>query len=269
MLFPASRLLRTSLVIATLAVLSGVGNSQEKASGSATDSLEVRELRAALELSQAEARREKQRADEAEARRRAAAESLAEAVRVSEEQLASAHESELKLQALGMAGISGEANSLDQRLLKAVRDLDISGQDLEAHREALRNLSETFLKVLQEQKDLPKGLRTEADRALAKAGEVMAKTNTGAQPGATDLTDSRVVSIDGGIGLVVFDAGRRTGLRVGTPVAILRGEAPLFSALVVDVRDSISGAVLQDRMAANGEVEVGDRVRLLPEQNTF
>lgn len=260
---------RFCLVLVTLATACCVGVAQEKWSAPAGESLELRELRAALELSQAEVRKEAQRADDAEARRRALAESLAEAVRVSEEQLASAHEAELKLQALGMAGISGDPNSLDQRLLKAVRDLDISEQDLESHREALRHLSETFLKVLQEQKELPKGLRSEADRALAKAGEVMAKRSTAAQPAAADLAAARVVSIDGGIGLVVFDAGRQTGLRVGTPVAILRGDEPLFSALVVDVRDSIAGAVLQDRMAASGEVEVGDRVRLLPEQNTF
>jgi hypothetical protein len=39
--------------------------------------------------------------------------------------------------------------------------------------------------------------------------------------------------------------------------------------MIVDVRDSISGAVLQDRMADGGEVEVGDGIRLLPEQKTL
>lgn len=249
---------RLGLVLVTLAAGWHAGIAQEVKPApvaAGNESLEVRELKVALEQS--------------EARRRAAVESLAEAVRVSEEQLVAAQESELKLQALGMAGISGEENSLDQRLLKAVRDLDISEQQLEKHRDALRNLSETFLKVLQEQQDLPKPLRAEADRALAEAGKVIAKRGDERPTVPTDLAAARVVSIDGGIGLVVFDAGRQTGLRVGTPVAILRGEEPLFSALVVDVRDAISGAVLQDRMAANGEVEVGDRVRLLPESNNF
>lgn len=249
---------RFGLVLVTLATgwhAAAAQDAKPAPAAAGGESLEVRELKIALEQS--------------ESRRHAAVESLAEAVRVSEEQLVAAQESELKLQALGMAGVSGEANSLDQRLLKAVRDLDISEQQLEQHRDALRNLSETFLKVLQEQRDLPEALRTEADRALAEAGKVMAKRGEEKKAAATDLAAARVVSIDGGIGLVVFDAGRQTGLRVGTPVAILRGEEPLFSALVVDVRDSISGAVLQDRMAANGEVEVGDRIRLLPESNNF
>jgi len=74
------------------------------------------------------------------------------------------------------------------------------------------------------------------------------------------------VSIDSSIGLVVFDAGRASGLRVGTPVTVQRGERPLYSALVVDVRDSIAGAVLQDRFADSGDVEIGDGIRLLPEK---
>ena len=56
---------------------------------------------------------------------------------------------------------------------------------------------------------------------------------------------------------------------MGSPIAVLRGERPLYSALIVDVRESISGAVLQERMAGEGEVEVGDGIRLLPGQQTL
>ncbi|MEQ1842238.1 MAG: hypothetical protein ABL994_17670, partial [Verrucomicrobiales bacterium] len=69
--------------------------------------------------------------------------------------------------------------------------------------------------------------------------------------------------------LIVLNAGRRSGIRVGTPIAVLRGEKPVYSAMVVDVRDAISGAVLQDRMVAEGDVEVGDGIRLLPVQRNL
>ena len=71
------------------------------------------------------------RADEAESKRRALVESLAEAVRVSEEQMTASRETELKLQALGVDVITREADTLEQRLLKAVRDLDISQQEVD------------------------------------------------------------------------------------------------------------------------------------------
>jgi hypothetical protein len=83
---------------------------------------------------------------------------------------------------------------------------------------------------------------------------------------AANVSDSQIVSVDQEIGLVVFDAGREAGVRVGTPIAVLRGERPIFSAMIVDVRDAISGAVLQDRLADVENVSVGDGIQLLPNQ---
>lgn len=249
--------LRRAAFAAALAGLWTVGGFAQEAVG---ESLELREVRAALQVAQ-------ERAEEAESRRRALVESLAEAVRVSEEQMAAARETELRLQALGVDAISSDGNSLEQRLLKAVRDLDIAHQEKERQAKAMRGLSETFLKVLKASTKLDAKVRTEAENALAAANAALAPASGNAAQDPADLSKARVVSIDGGIGLVVFDAGRRSGLRVGTPIAVLREDRPLYSALVVDVRDSIAGAVLQDRLAEAGEVEIGDGVRLLPEQN--
>ncbi len=234
--------------------------------GAAGETVELKELRAALKLAQEQAEAADARAEEAEARRRAVVESLAEAVRVSEEQMTAARETELRLQALGVDLLSPDAQSLEQRLLKAVRDLDIASQEGERRAAAIRRLSETFLKVLATTPQLDAKIRSEAEASLAEADASLASENAPASDPA-DLSKARVVSIDDGIGLVVFDAGRRSGLRVGTPVALLREGRPLYSALVVDVRDSISGAVLQERLAEAGEVQVGDGIRLLPEQN--
>ncbi|HRQ87278.1 MAG TPA: hypothetical protein PLA50_00655, partial [Bacteroidia bacterium] len=239
----------------------GVASGEPAAEAPAKESVDVRELRMALDA-------ERGRAEQAEAQRRALVESLAEAVRVSEEQMATARDTELKLQALGVDLVVGDANSLEQRLLKAVRDLDIAQQDLERQRSVLHRLSESFLKVVKATPGMDAKLKAEAERSIASADQVLAASSAGgASAAASDLSSAKVVSIDDGIGLVVFDAGRSSGLRIGTPVTVVRGDRPLYSALIVDVRDSISGAVLQDRMANADAVEVGDGIRLLPEQN--
>lgn len=253
---PSIPLLRRAALVAAVAGLWAVGGFAQEAG---SDSVELRELRAALKLAQ-------ERGEEAESRRRALVESLAEAVRVSEEQMTAVRETELKLQALGVDLLSQDEDSLEQRLLKAVRDLDIAHQEIERQAKAMRGLGEAFLKVLQSSSQLDAKLRSEAEAALAAANAALVSTEA-ASGDPADLSKARVVSIDAGIGLVVFDAGRRSGLRVGTPVAVLREERPLYSALVVDVRDTIAGAVLQDRLAEGGEVEIGDGIRLLPEQN--
>jgi hypothetical protein len=185
---------------------------------------------------------------------------------VSEEQTAASRETELKLQALGVDLISRDGNSLEQRLLKSVRDLDIAQQEIERQSSAIRRLSESCLKLLKSAPALDAKVRAEAESSLAAANAALAPLAE-SKEGPADLSAARVVSIDNSIGLVVFDAGRPTGLRVGTPVAFLRGERTLYSALVVDVRDAIAGAVLQDRLGDSGDVQVGDGIRLLPEPN--
>jgi len=257
-----------SAVVAAWVLLALCGGSEVVGQQEAAGSVEVRELRAALQVAQAEVAAERQRADEAEARRSGLVESLAEAVRISEEQLKVARETELKLQALGVDLIARDSDTIEQRLLKAVRDLDISRQEADRQASVIHRLSESFLKVLNASTSLSEGLRAEADAALAVADASLDQSSERA-PEPTDLSEARVVSIDSAIGLIVVDAGRRSGLRVGTPVTVLRGDRPVYSALVVDVRDSLSGAVLQDRMADAGEVEVGDGIRLFPEQKTL
>ena len=61
-------------------------------------------------------------------------------------------------------------------------------------------------------------------------------------------------------GLIILNIGKKSGVRVGMPLRILRADQLIGSALVVDVRESITGAVLQ-KIAAEGEdVKVGDRI---------
>ncbi|MEX2581111.1 MAG: hypothetical protein WD342_18775 [Verrucomicrobiales bacterium] len=222
-----------------------------------SESIELRELKTALEVAQAQHA-------EAETRRQAVVESLAEAVRVSEEQMVDARETKLKLQAFGVDLFTQDEDSLEQRLLKAVRDLDISRQENERQATALHELSEAFLKYIKATPDAPDSEQTAAREAVNQAAAALATPSE--KVAADDIASSRVVSIDSSIGLVVFDAGRREGLRVGTPITIMRDERPIYTAMIIDVRDAISGALLQEKVADTEDVAVGDGIRLLPNQ---
>jgi hypothetical protein len=259
----------SALAVAVTALLVGGGMAAQD--GGTGESVEVRELKAALLLSREQFAAEQRRGGEIEAQRKVLIESLSEAVRVSEEQMASSRETQLKLQAFGVDLFTKGDNSLEQRLLKAVRDLDIAQQEIERQSAAISQLSESFMKLVKSAPQLSEAQRAEAEAAIASAGKARPSraVNSDGAADTDDLSKAKVVSIDSGVGLVVFDAGRRSGVRVGTPVTVLRGDRPIYSAMIVDVRDSISGAVLQDRMADGGEVEVGDGIRLLPEQKTL
>ncbi len=230
-------------------------------------SIEVRELQAALAVAQKHAAEANASVRKSELQRKELVKSLAEAVRISEEQMAASHDVQLKLQAFGVDLFTMEENSLERRLLKAVRDLDIAHQEKEMQAKVLQALSDSFAKYLEQGKDMPEEEQAKGREAIRNAHSAIALANdTGKNSGngKSELDNSKVVSIDSEIGLLVLNMGRSKGVKVGTPVAVLQGERPVFTAMVVDVRDSICGAVLQDRIAENSEVKVGDSIRLLP-----
>lgn len=234
------------------------------------ESVEIRELKAALAMSQEQLASARADAAIAEQRRKELLSSLSESVRVSEEQVARARETELQLQAFGVDLLAKNENGLEQRLLKAVRDLDISQQELEALTSQLHRLSESFLNYLAATPEAPESARSSAEASIASAGELMAGiSKAGEEVAPGDLSDSQIVSIEPEIGLIVLDAGRRAGLRVGTPISVLKEDQPIYSAMIIDVRDSISGAVLQDQLAETATVAVGDGVKLLPNQTNL
>lgn len=252
---------RCALALA-MAFLCSVGQAQE-----ADDSIAVRELKAALSVSRAQVATLQEQLNRAELQRKDLVQSLAEAVKASEEQVAASREMQLKLQAFGVDLFTQDENSLEQRLLKAVRDLDISQQELERRTKQLHQLSESFLKYVQATPAAAEKDRKSAMTSIEEAGQAMEDLAAGGAPAEVD--DSQIVSVDSEIGLVVFDAGKEAGVRVGTPIAVLRGERPIYTAMIVDVRDAISGAVLQDRLADVENVAVGDGIQLLPNQPTF
>lgn len=254
--------MRALPAIAATVLCSGIGHGQG-------DSIEVRELKAALKLAQAQVASLQDAQVRSELQRKELVKSLSEAVRVSEEHVAAARELQLKLQAFGIDLFTQDEASLEQRLLKAVRDLDITQQELDRRTTQLTALSEAFLKYLQATSDAPADERVAAQEAIDEAGKALADLADAEQGEGRDLSKTQIVSIDSEIGLIVLDAGREAGLRVGTPITILRGQRPIYSAMIVDVRDSITGAVLQDRLADVQDVAVGDGIRLLPNQPTL
>ena len=72
--------------------------------------------------------------------------------------------------------------------------------------------------------------------------------------------------MDPEIGLIVLNVGRKGGVRVGMPLEILRTDRRIGTALVVDVRDSICGAVLNKLVSENDDVKIGDRIQPRPQQ---
>ena len=251
------RRLLGAFALVVLASLCPVGDARSQGANP-----EVLELRAALKMT-------RDKLDHSKARRRELIKSLAEAVRVSEEQAFAAREVQEKMEAFGVDLFSSSKDSLEQRLLKAVRDLDIVRQESERRREAIHDLSEAFLNYLAATPGGEEEAKTRAREAIGKAGKSLEELVDPGQVPVRKLEDARIVSVDSSIGLIVLDTGRKSGVRIGTPITVEREDQPIYTALIVEVRDSISGALLQDKVGNQGEARVGDRIRPLVTETDF
>ena len=244
-----------------LAVVSGVFSPEVAAQG--VSEIELQELRAALQVSNKHLAEERRKSAALEETRKALAQSLAEANREATSHRKSHRELLIKMESLGVDVLSQDPASLEQRLLKAVRDRDLERRRTEQMEGQLIHLTESVMTYLAgvpvEQR---KGQSSELLEEQLRATEsllVRGQAERGTKAPKA-LADGRVVSLDPEIGLLVLDVGKDSGLRVGMPVQVLRVERPIGSALVVDVRDRIAGAVLDELLNEGDDVKVGDRI---------
>lgn len=97
-----------------------------------------------------------------------------------------------------------------------------------------------------------------SDRLLGVGGADGNQT----QPGGPTLTDATVVEIKPEFALAVANIGREAGVKVGMPFQVWRGNRRVGQVRVIDVRDRISGAVIQNLVSEEDSIQVGDRLRV-------
>jgi hypothetical protein len=171
----------------------------------------------------------------------------------------------LRLEALGLDAASPDKALLEQRLLKAVSDLKIVEDQKEKLSDQLIRINEAILRYVKTASsvdgDARMGLETEmrsSTQLLGIAGGVQPAANTDT---AGSLTDARVISVKDELALVVANLGRRQGVKIGMPFQVWRDGREIGIVRVVDVRESISGAVVQS-LDQSQNVKVGDTLRV-------
>ncbi len=226
-------------------------------------SVEVMELRTALKVVQKQLDEEKGKTAEAAHQRKVMAQSLAAANAEAKSHRDSYGELLLKLEGLGVDILDPDPKGLQSRLLKAVRDRDLLERELNGITEQLFKLTEVFVAYMQSATSDDAEARQAIEAELLATSEVFEQgQNAEASGKVRAIAEGRVVSLDPEIGLVVLNIGRESGVRVGMPLELMRVDRPIGNALVVDVRDSICGAVINELMMEGGDdVKVGDRVR--------
>jgi hypothetical protein len=99
-------------------------------------------------------------------------------------------------------------------------------------------------------------------RAVDRLIGVGAADEIDAEAAGPTLTDASVVEVKPEFSLVVANIGRGVGVRVGMPFQVWRGNRRVGEVSVIDVRDRISGAVVQNLVSEEDPIQVGDRLRV-------
>jgi hypothetical protein len=167
-------------------------------------------------------------------------------------------ELQLRMEALGLEAANKDRAKLEQRLLAAVSDLRLMQKEREQYRDQVLGLSEAILHLLKTSTGGDALARMEVETQLRSSNELATKAESSSEETAT-LMDGRVVSVKEEWSLVVGNIGEKQGVKIGMPLRVLRADKLIATLRVVDVRQRICGAVIQEM--DSGKIKVGDRLQ--------
>ncbi len=169
-----------------------------------------------------------------------------------------------RFEALGSSA-TGDTKKIEQRLLTAVSDLQQLEADKKLLSEALVRLSETILRFSRSVTSGDPEARLALEAEMRNANQALGV----APPLAVDatavpstLTDGMVISVKEDLALVVINLGSKQGVKVGMPFQVIREDRTVGTVRVVEVREKLAGAVIQNLSLENDHIKVGDRLRV-------
>lgn len=173
-------------------------------------------------------------------------------------------ELQTRMDALGVETVSKDRAKLEQRLLKAVSDLQILQKENDAYREQLLQLSETVLRYVKTTQGADANARADLETQLRATNQLVTKKSSYApnESDASTLMDAKVISVKEEWSLVVGNIGAEQGVKIGMPLRVVRNGRNIATLRVVDVRDKISGAVVQELGSGKDRIKVGDRLQV-------
>ena len=97
---------------------------------------------------------------------------------------------------------------------------------------------------------------------MRETAQILGVTENQTSDANDSLQQARVVDFKEDLSLIVANVGSTNGVKVGMPFIILRDGQLIGNAKVIDVRERISGAVIQNLSSDNTRVEKGDTLKV-------
>ena len=168
---------------------------------------------------------------------------------------------ELRMEALGLESASKDRAKLEQRLLTAVSDLQLAEGERDQYRDQMLRTNEAVLRYLKTSQGGDAQARMEVETQLRSTNELVTRSANAAPEPEPTLMDGSVISVKEEWSFVVANVGQKQGVKIGMPMRVLRGDRKIATLRVVDVRQRICGAVIQD-MDSKEKIRVGDHLQV-------
>jgi cell shape-determining protein MreC len=251
-----SSLPHTKVVIAVLAVITG---------SVAAQSPELQELQTTLEVSARQIRELQAHSASLKAQNAALTASLAASAAESETAKQGYQELRGVVEGLGVSLLDPSGEQTRQRVINAASDLKSVADSRDTLERALNEMVEVAANYA---KSAPTGDSTLASAMTSSLDKAIAALKSASSLGpiqsAQDTQNLQLLSFKADGNTIVINAGAKSGLKAGTPVNIYRGESVIARALIVEVRDAVSGGIV-NQLDPKAPVQAGDRVAISSE----
>jgi DNA-binding cell septation regulator SpoVG len=168
----------------------------------------------------------------------------------------------LRMEALGLASANKDRTKLEQRLLAAVSDLQLAQKTRDEFRDQMLRLNEAILRYIKTSQGDDAQARMDVETQLRSTNELVTKSTNPPEAVEPSLMDGSVISLKEEWSFVVGNLGGKQGVKIGMPMRVMRDDRKIATLRVVDVRQKICGAVVQEMDSKNEKIKVGDRLQV-------
>src|SRR5437870_5473061 len=174
---------------------------------------------------------------------------------------------ELRMEALGLASASKDRSKLEQRLLAAVSDLQLAQKERDEYRDQMLRLNEAMLRYLKTSQGGDAQARMDVETQLRSTNQLVTRSATAPDSAEPSLLDGSVISVKDEWSFVVGNLGEKQGVKIGMPMRVMRDDRKIATLRVVDVRQKICGAVIQETDSEKEKIRIGDRLQVDAQSN--
>ena len=174
---------------------------------------------------------------------------------------------QLQMEALGLASANKDRAKLEQRLLAAVSDLQLAQKERDAYRDQMLRLDEAMLCYLKTSQSADAKARMDVETQLRSIDKLVTKSTNAPDLAEPSLMDGSVISVKDEWSFVVGNLGEKQGVKIGMPMRAMRGDKRIATLRVIDVRQRICGAVVQEMDSKKDRIKVGDRLQVDAQPN--